>query len=141
MKKGICRYFTGLPMVSLQDQRTTCEAGINYRKHIGGPDLGWCSRAPCLTTSMSKEQVPCDKYEEPTQEEIDKFDAEVKEASDRMMRTIPFIEKIKKKYKGQNVKSTDECPECKGVLHFTHAAYNGHVWGKCETEECLNWVE
>lgn len=34
-----------------------------------------------------------------------------------------------------------ECPECKGRLHLTQAAYNGHVWGKCETENCVSWME
>ena len=34
-----------------------------------------------------------------------------------------------------------ECPACKGRLHLSQAAYNGHVWGKCETEGCVSWME
>ena len=34
-----------------------------------------------------------------------------------------------------------ECPICKGRLHLSQAAYNGHVWGKCETAGCANWME
>lgn len=34
-----------------------------------------------------------------------------------------------------------ECPACKGKLHLSQSAYNGHVWGKCETEGCLSWME
>jgi len=43
---------------------------------------------------------------------------------------------------GQNesAKGTIECPKCKGVLHYTISGYNGHVWGKCEKEDCLRWM-
>lgn len=34
-----------------------------------------------------------------------------------------------------------ECPVCKGKLHLSQAAYNGHVWGKCETQGCVEWME
>ena len=34
-----------------------------------------------------------------------------------------------------------ECPVCKGRLHLSQSGYNGHVRGKCETKDCLNWIE
>ena len=34
-----------------------------------------------------------------------------------------------------------ECPICKGKLLLSQSAYNGHVWGKCETAGCLTWME
>lgn len=34
-----------------------------------------------------------------------------------------------------------ECPACKGKLHLSQAASNGHVWGKCETDGCVSWME
>lgn len=34
-----------------------------------------------------------------------------------------------------------ECPACKGRLHLSIAAYNGHVHGKCETDGCVAWME
>ncbi|KKN46563.1 hypothetical protein LCGC14_0671570 [marine sediment metagenome] len=40
-----------------------------------------------------------------------------------------------------NARDSMECPLCKGVLHYTVAALNGHVHGKCETENCLGWME
>ena len=34
------------------------------------------------------------------------------------------------------------CPQCGGKLHWTRAiSYNGHVHAKCETENCLAWME
>jgi len=34
-----------------------------------------------------------------------------------------------------------ECPQCKGRLHLSQAAYNGHVHGHCETKGCVSWME
>ena len=34
-----------------------------------------------------------------------------------------------------------ECPVCKGRLHLSQAACNGHIHAKCETEGCLSWME
>ena len=34
-----------------------------------------------------------------------------------------------------------ECPMCKGKLHMFQSSYNGHIHGKCETENCLFWME
>lgn len=34
-----------------------------------------------------------------------------------------------------------ECPVCKGKLHLSQSSYNGHVHGKCETEQCVSWME
>lgn len=34
-----------------------------------------------------------------------------------------------------------ECPKCKGKLHYSISSYNNHVWGKCETENCLAWMQ
>ncbi len=34
-----------------------------------------------------------------------------------------------------------ECPKCKGELNYSRAKSNGHVWGKCKTENCLSWMQ
>ena len=33
------------------------------------------------------------------------------------------------------------CPCCGGDLHYTRASSNRHVWGKCKTEGCLQWMQ
>ena len=33
------------------------------------------------------------------------------------------------------------CPKCQGELNYTRASLNGHVWGKCKTEDCLSWMQ
>lgn len=32
------------------------------------------------------------------------------------------------------------CPECAGRLRWTRDEGNGHVWGRCETADCLAWM-
>jgi len=37
---------------------------------------------------------------------------------------------------------TIPCPICEtGTLHFSRAAYNGHIHAKCTTEKCVQWIE
>lgn len=36
---------------------------------------------------------------------------------------------------------TTPCPKCGATLHYSVAACNGHVWGKCETDGCLAWMQ
>ncbi|HRG29201.1 MAG TPA: DUF550 domain-containing protein [Chitinophagales bacterium] len=33
------------------------------------------------------------------------------------------------------------CPQCGNKLYWTRASSNKHVWGKCNTEGCLNWMQ
>lgn len=41
----------------------------------------------------------------------------------------------------QDVLHEIECPICKGRLYIRQASHNGHVWGQCETEGCVSWME
>lgn len=36
-----------------------------------------------------------------------------------------------------------DCPLCGKLdaLSFTVSSYNGHVWGRCSTKDCLAWME
>jgi hypothetical protein len=56
--------------------------------------------------------------------------------------TIAAIGTILEKHpKMEDAKGEIECPLCKGILHYTKSGYNNHIWGKCETEDCLSWVQ
>jgi len=33
------------------------------------------------------------------------------------------------------------CPKCQGRLHYTIASTNGHIWGRCEKPNCLQWMQ
>lgn len=132
MRKGTCKHFRGI-------YEDTCEAGIVTRTLVGGPDLGWGIRTPCHRHHTT--DVTCDLFEESTDEELAEYEAEFQRSIERMQLTLPVIQKIKKENEGQNASGVVECPICRGALHWSHAACNGHVWGRCETEGCLSWME
>lgn len=33
-----------------------------------------------------------------------------------------------------------DCPVCGNKLSYVRQ-HNGHVWGKCKTENCLSWIQ
>ena len=33
------------------------------------------------------------------------------------------------------------CPDCAGRPRWTRDPSNGHVWGQCETDDCLRWMQ
>ncbi len=38
-----------------------------------------------------------------------------------------------------NTKGTVACPVCGKDIYYS-IAYNGHIWGKCETKDCIVWM-
>ena len=147
MKQGHCVHFTGIG-------NPCCSIGVNYRKHVGGSQMGWALRLPCiLETSaslktLSEEQraevekkITCAYYREPTAKEIADSEHAHKTAIEKLMLTIPLCARIKREHKGQSWQGVEECPVCKGKLHLSHSGVNGHIWGKCETKGCIKWIE
>jgi hypothetical protein len=154
MEKGRCKYANGT------HDNTHCNAGVAYRDVVPDPDdnLGIAFRYPCTDMArifgkkrgnpMSPAQAEnyarrgaCDKYEDPTDEEIAEYERRHEERMQKFLLTLPLISKVKSEHKGENWKGVEACPACSGNLHMTHSAYNGHVWGQCETEGCLSWME
>ena len=39
------------------------------------------------------------------------------------------------------VSGTIKCPACGSKLNYSVSSFNGHLWGTCETAECLRWME
>lgn len=140
MRKGVCIHFNG-PV-----HNDTCAADVNYRILVGGYDFGWLTKTPCI----AKHNVhTCDKYREPTDEEI-KADEEAFEKSFAgMQKAIATIrEKIKANPEFEPVMDDEKqgaageigCPSCGGTLHYVVSAGNHHIHGKCETPGCLAWM-
>lgn len=146
MRSGCCKHFNG------SYHNTHCDAGVCYRDVTPKPDEpGSAIRQPCRKPDDDHDfrvlaetgpQGVCNKYEEPTQEEIAADEAAWEAAKDRMFKSIPWTMKIKEANQGKNASGTDECPICGNVIHWSCAgAYNGHVHARCETENCLNFME
>lgn len=136
MKTGNCIHWTGV-------QNDCCKLGINYQELVGGNRDGMAFKLPCLTLSTSHiedAKVSCDKYQEPTAAQIDEENAEFEAVMDRMKKVMPVVAEWRKK-SPIGKQEVIECPACQGRLHLSQAACNGHVWGKCETEGCVSWME
>lgn len=136
INKTQCKHFNGMQM-------TKCKAGVNYRELAKGPYLGWATRLPCIATSLSKvgEQVICLKYQQITAAEIAEEERQFDAGRDRLEKALNAVRPLRKIYKGQDASGILACPICNGNLHWRIAAYNGHMWGRCETLDCINWIE
>ncbi len=137
----------------------TCAAGVCYADvttdHKGAP--GWAYRKPCILWDKwheaHAEPMPdsiaaqyakrgtCEKFELPSAEEIADYKRRTEAAFAKTAKTFPLMARIKKEHKGHNWQGVEVCPVCGGSLHMTHAAYNGHTWGKCDTANCVAWME
>jgi hypothetical protein len=147
-----CRHFTnGADALN----NKSCLLGIAYDSVTANPNKnGSAFRCACRTPNeehgkrVLAETGPagtCEKFDPWTLEEIEKNEAASAAAFAESLRKMnlvaPIISAMKKKYKGRTVQGVKTCPVCKGKLHMSHSGYNGHVWGRCETEGCLNWME
>lgn len=145
MQKGLCKHYRG----SFHNE--TCLAGVCYKDVTPNPDEPGCAlRQPCRSIPLFKtasqraefeKRGTCDKYEEPAQADLDASEAAIQAAIQRMETSLPLIGRVKKEHQGQDWQGVEECPICKGKLFIRHAKYNGHTHGKCETENCLSWME
>ena len=145
MQKGLCKHYNG------SFHNKNCCAGVCYDDVTPDPKKSGCAlRQPCRQIPLftTPEQLAefekrgsCDKYEEPTQAELDGYEASIQSTMRNFTASLPLIGRMKQEHKGQDWQGVVECPVCKGRLHMTHAAFNGHVHGKCETENCLAWME
>lgn len=130
-RTGSCVHFTGV-------QNDVCKAGLRYdsvRVTGGGP-------IPCLTFNGKRNDC-CAKYMEPTPEQIAAEEAEFEAVMEKHRIVMAGIRGWRTWSKKNRVAKQEvvECPACKGRLHLSQAAYNGHVWGKCETAGCVEWME
>lgn len=116
-----------------------CRVGVDIRAHVGDSQ-GWGTRLPCRYWEGGC-PVSCDQFEPIGIESIRADDEATSIAIGKTLAALAVVPDIKRDHKGENWKGVVECPVCEGRLHVSHAAYNGHVWGKCETKGCVSWME
>lgn len=122
----------------LKGAADTCEAGVPYEQFAAA-----MQHKPCfLDAGKSKPgALHCEHLRLPTPEEIVAHDAWLAVRLDRMGVVMTGILPWRKAHKGQNAAEVVECPACKGRLRLSIAAYNSHIHGRCETPDCVSWVE
>ena len=140
MKEGTCIHFNG-PLAN-----DTCGAGVNYRTIVGGHDLGWVRRTPCM---RNHEVNTCTKFKEPTAEEIKDSEEAFERSFARMQKAIAIIRDQTKAQpefdpamdsKKQGSSGVIDCPVCGNSLNYVVSGGNHHIHGKCETAGCLAWM-
>lgn len=115
-----------------------CRAGVKY-KTLGETH----GQRPCMLGHLHPELVAkCDKWQRTTPEEA----AEIADGLDRAYKNAIAGIEVASKWKIKPKPKTDrlgvvECPVCKGKLHLSQSSYNGHVHARCETSECVSFME
>lgn len=124
-----------------KDQPDTCEAGVDYKRWRGVTHAS----QPCFLDDKTGESkpnaLPCEHLRRPTAEEIALHEEWRKARMNRMAVVMTAITPWRKAHKGKSAHEVVECPICKGRLHLSIAAYNGHIHGRCETADCVSWME
>lgn len=135
---SVCKHFRGI-------QNDPCEAGVNIRETVGGPDFGWGTRLPCLPWKGNKAETECDKKELPTREEAEDEVRRQHNSIENHMKAVGAAHRDAKE-KGYGVghsgRGEVDCPCCGvGRIAYSVASVNGHLWGRCSTRDCVAWME
>ena len=115
----------------------TCEAGVRYDS-VRGP------HQPCFLDDFGESKPDdsnCAYIRRPAPEEIAAHKAWIEKRMTLQGVVMLGIKAWRKAHQKQNFAEVVECPACKGRLHLSIAASNGHVHGHCESENCVSWME
>lgn len=119
-----------------------CAAGMDIGKikcvPTGDKQIKW---GPCIEGhKLADPTSHCQKWVRRTREQAEKRADSVERAVEKMVVLDPVLSAWRTKLP-IGKQEIIECPVCKGRLHLSQAAYNGHVHGKCETKDCVAWIE
>ena len=135
-----CIHYRSPHIAPGQPELETCEAGV--------PFSAWRPTTfavrPCFLDDNGQSKpgaLPCEHLRRPTLEEIAAHEVWLENRMELLSTVMAGIKPWRDAHKGRSAREVVECPACKGRLHLSIAAYNGHVHGKCETEGCASWME
>lgn len=128
---GWCIHFRSM------GQHDTCEKGVPYNSFKERT----LERMPCYNTKGDK--LFCEHHRLPTKEEIAAHEEWSAKSFNKLTTVLQAIKPWRMKWSKEriNYQETIECPLCKGQLHLSIAACNGHIHGRCHTEGCVAWME
>lgn len=133
-----CRHFNGI-------QNDCCSAGVNYEQLREGDRYA----LPCLKNFVNLGKLDpamCEKFAVMTQEEAEKYADDTVDQSTKTMAAMAAARDHATKAglkKGNGGKGHMPCPikGCPGILFYSVASYNGHLWGRCDTGTCIAWMQ
>jgi hypothetical protein len=155
-----CQHYdaSGITMIGGKEPHGCCKAGVNYLDQFGRADpndpvsqldgryyerAGIFKRIICTSGGARSEEEQlklCPKWLRATREQGIARHKEIEDVLTRMRIVGPIVAEWRKKLP-RGKQETIECPVCKGRLHLSQAAYNGHVHGHCSTPDCVSWME
>lgn len=115
-----------------------CAIDTIQKAEIPGKRLKW---GPCIDGHLLPNALElCPKWERVTREAAEKRAEHIEQSMRKLTIAGPFIGAWRKK-EPRGKAEVVECPVCKGALHLSQSSYNGHVWAKCKTEDCISFIE
>ena len=133
-----CIHFNGLG----QDR---CRKGVSYDELDKDNRIMCRATLPCMKPDKylpeGVQQFHCPHVEFPSEEDVQAEIKEHEECMKKMDAALKVVQPIRVRENGKNWRGVLECPICKGKLHVSHAACNGHVHAQCETKDCVAWME
>jgi hypothetical protein len=150
---GWCVHFTGIA------KSAACRAGVRYADvEVRHNPIPYTSRdgreyssglsLPCIKNHNHCGTASCVKAHFLTDEEAEQSAARemvyINETTGHVFAVRAHIARTHGKYSKKTAhdeRGAMPCPKCTGTLHWSRAAYNGHIWGQCSTEGCLSWME
>lgn len=134
-----CRHYEFIFPLGGPGSGMHCKAGVDIKAKWNQREPGIAYRIPCM--ALNSDKSSCDLCSVYTFEEAERFELERQARIDQMGLASAVVNEIRRVHKGENWAGTVDCPVCGGRLHLRHAAINGHIWGNCDTEGCLRWIE
>lgn len=136
-----CKYYLGW-------DKQHCGAGVDLHALIDMTRPGSAYRVPCLgdkhLVKYGEEKATCERYTLLTEEEIEK---EVQDAY-CIEHEVQHIANIKWRMKQMydtptqgTVSQFFTCPRCKASSLDVAMTVSGKIAGRCQTENCLNFIE
>lgn len=102
------------------------------------------SQRPCYLNDQSQSKPsahPCEHLRLPSAAEIAEFERETEEEIQNFETVLRIVNPWRKQHARTDHHEVIACPKCNGKLHLSINSYNSHVWGKCDTDGCLEWME
>ena len=161
-----CQHYApgGITMIGGKEPTGRCKAGVVYldqfgrapkedaSRHIAAglgdyyENAGIFNRICCTDGGKRTEEeqlARCPKWERRTLEQAAERADEFEQSMARMELVGAVLKPWRTWTRQNRVAKAEviEFPACKGRLHLSQAAYNGHVHGHCETAGCVSWME
>lgn len=125
-----------------QGTETDCDAGMDIKKIQSVKTTKGIAWGPCIGGhTLDDPKAFCPKWERRSMGSAEKRADDIERAIAIIEKAMPFISKWRNKKRPFEKAECVVCPACNGRLHLFQAGYNGHVMAKCETENCVNFIE